>query len=83
MDSIILYLTQGVMLTNKKEARILMYQEPNYMLIKDILYKQGLNLPLLRYLQLKEGKKPLQELHAREYRNHIKSHAMFIRALWL
>ena len=83
IDPILAYPNDGALPADKKEARRILYQATNYTMIDGMLYKRGLSLPLLWCLHLEEGWKVLKELHARVCSNHIKSQALYIRALRL
>ena len=44
------YLRDGVLPTDKKEAKSLMFRAANYTLIDGVLYKRGFSFPYLRCL---------------------------------
>ena len=77
------YLKHGILSQDKKEAKSLMFRAANYTLINDVLYKRGFSSPYLRYLQAKEGKWVLEELHTSECSNHIQAQSLYIKALRL
>ena len=77
------YLKDGVLPTDKKEAKSLMFRAANYTLIDDILYKQGFSFPYLRCLRVEEGIRVLEELHAGECSNHIQAQSLYIKVLCL
>ena len=83
MDPILIYLRDGVLPEDKKDARRILYQATNYTVVDGTLYKQGLSFPLLRCLCPEEGKKVLEELYAEVYNNHIRSQALYVHALRL
>ena len=55
------YLKDGVLPTDKKEAKSLMFRAANYTLIDDVLYKRGFSFPYLRCLRVDEGIRVLEE----------------------
>lgn len=83
MDPILAYLSYGIFPVEKKEARKVLCKAVNYTLVDGMLYKEGLNLSLLRCLRPKEGRKVLHDLHTKNCSNHIKNQALYVRALWL
>ena len=83
MDPILAYLRDEALPADKKEARQILYRAANYILVEGTLYKWGLSLLLLQCLHPEEGKKVLEELHARVCSNHIKSQVLHICALRL
>ena len=83
MDLIVTCLKDRVVPANRKEVIKLMYQATNCTLIDNILYKRGMSLPLFRCLWPEERKRVLEELHAEECSNHIRSQSHYVRALRL
>ena len=83
IDPFVTYLRDGVLPTCRKEAKRVLYQATQYTLIDGTLYKRGLSSPLLRCLRPDEGKKVLEELHAGMCSNHVRSQALYVRALRL
>ncbi|XP_062080822.1 uncharacterized protein LOC133785619 [Humulus lupulus] len=67
---IISYLKDGVVPTDKREARRLVYKAVRYTLIDGILYKRGFSVPLLRCVGEEEAVKVLYEIHEGECGNH-------------
>ncbi|XP_062075042.1 uncharacterized protein LOC133779056 [Humulus lupulus] len=67
---IIDYLKDGVVPTDKREARRLVYKAARYTLVDGILYKRGYSVPLLRCVDEEEAVKVLYEIHEGECGNH-------------
>ncbi|XP_062114210.1 uncharacterized protein LOC133825260 [Humulus lupulus] len=69
-NPIISYLKDGVVPTDKREARRLVYKAARYTLVDGILYKRGFFVPLLRCVDEEEAVKVLYEIHEGECGNH-------------
>ncbi|XP_062075476.1 uncharacterized protein LOC133779539 [Humulus lupulus] len=69
-NPIISYLKDGVVPTDKREARRLVYKAARYTLVDGILYKRGFSMPLLRCVDEEEVVKVLYEIHEGECDNH-------------
>ncbi|XP_062100058.1 uncharacterized protein LOC133805927 [Humulus lupulus] len=67
---IIDYLRDGVVPTDKREARRLVYKAAWYTLVDGILHKRGFSVPLLRCVNEEEAVKVLYEIHEGECGNH-------------
>ncbi|XP_062075224.1 uncharacterized protein LOC133779256 [Humulus lupulus] len=67
---IIDYLKDGVVPTDKREARRLVYKAARYTLVDGVLYKRGFSVPLLRCVDEEEAMKVLYEIHEGECGNH-------------
>ncbi|XP_062075487.1 uncharacterized protein LOC133779553 [Humulus lupulus] len=67
---IIDYLKDGVVPTDKREARRLVYKAARYSLVDGVLYKRGFSVPLLRCVDEEEAMKVLYEIHEGECGNH-------------
>lgn len=79
---IIQYLQDKEEPTSKAEAWKLMYKVSYYLLIADVLYKQGHSLPLLRCLDSEEVKYVLREIHEGACRNHFVDQSLSYKVLW-
>ena len=77
------YLKHGIFPADRKEAKILRFRVANFILINGVLYKRGFSFPYLQYLLSEEGIRVLEDLHAREYSNHIQAQSLYIMALRL
>ncbi|XP_062109404.1 uncharacterized protein LOC133820020 [Humulus lupulus] len=67
---IIDYLKDGVVPTDKREARRLVYKAARYTLVDGVLYKRGFSVPLLRCVDEEEAMKVQYEIHEGECGNH-------------
>ena len=63
MDPLVDYLQNGVLPTNKNEARSIRFISTRYILYDDKLYKRGLSAPLLRCVTKEEGTYIMIEIH--------------------
>lgn len=70
-----------VELTSKEEAQKLRYRASHYVLIDNMMYKQGYSLPLLRCLDCEEADYMLKETHERICDNHFTSHLLSHKVL--
>ena len=77
------YLRHGILPTDRKEAKSLMYKVANFILLDGVLYKRGFSFPYLRCLLPEEGIRVLEDLHAGECSNHIQEQSLYIKFLWL
>ena len=55
MTPIVQYLKDGVLLEDKRKARLLRLKAARYTLYDDKLYKIGFSTPLLKYVDLEKG----------------------------
>ena len=67
------YLRHGILLTDRQEAKSLMYKAVNFILIDGVLSKRGFLFPYLQCLLPEEGIRVLKDLHAKECTNHIQA----------
>ena len=71
MTPLLDYLRHGILSTDRKEAKSLMFRVANFILIDGVLYKRGFSFPYLRCLLPKERIRVLEDLHAGQCSNHI------------
>ena len=71
MTPVIHYLKDGVLPEDKEKARLLRLKATRYTLYDDQLYKRGFSTPLLKCVDLEQGKHILQEIHDRICNNHV------------
>ena len=70
MTSIIAYLRDGRLPEEREEAKKLRIGSTKYVLIDEVLYKQGFSQPYLRCLALDKANFVLREIHEGAYGNH-------------
>ncbi|XP_062086355.1 uncharacterized protein LOC133792464 [Humulus lupulus] len=70
VDPIMKYLRDGALLTDKREARRLVYKSAQYTLVDGVFYKRGFFVSLLRCVDEEEAMKVLYEIHEGECGNH-------------
>ena len=70
MTPIVVYLKDGRLQEDKNEARKLKIRAAKYVLIDEVLYKQGFSHPYLRCLSLDESNYLLREVHEGACENH-------------
>jgi len=70
MTSIVIYLKDGRFPEDKVEARKLRIRVAKYVLIDEVLYKQGFSQPYLRCLALDESNYVLRKVHEEACGNH-------------
>ncbi|XP_024039539.1 uncharacterized protein LOC112098145 [Citrus clementina] len=63
MESIIRYLKDGDLPSDKSEARRLKYKAARYCLIQDTLYRRGFTIPYLKCLESNEAEYVMREIH--------------------
>ena len=76
MTPIIVYLKDGRLPEDKDEARKLRIKAAKYVLIDEVLYKQGFSQPYLRCLAPDESNYVLREVHEKAYGNHSGARAL-------
>ena len=76
MTPIVLYLKDGRLLKDKNEARKLRIRAAKYVLIDEVLYRQGFSQPYLRCLAPNESNYVLREVHEGACRNHSRARAL-------
>lgn len=64
MTPVVEYLTNGILPSNKTEARRIKRQAPTFTMMDGILYKKGYALSYLRCVNSEDGLKLLKEAHA-------------------
>ena len=76
MTPIVVYLKDGRLQEDKNEARKLKIRAAKYVLIDEVLYKQGFSHPYLRCLSLDESNYLLREVHEGACENHSGARAL-------
>ena len=76
MTPIVLYLKDRRLLKDKNEARKLRIKAAKYVLIDEVLYRQGFSQPYLRCLAPDESNYVLREVHEEACRNHSGARAL-------
>ena len=76
MTPIIVYLKDGRLPEDKDEARKLRIKAAKYVLIDEVLYKQGFSQPYLRCLAPDESNYVLREVYEGAYGNHSGARAL-------
>ena len=76
MTLIVVYLKDGRLLEDKDEARKLKIKAAKYVLIDEVLYKQGFSQPYLRCLASDKSNYLLREVHEGACENHSGARAL-------
>ena len=76
MTPIVVYLKDGRLLEDKDEARRLKIRATKYVLIDEVLYKQGFSQPYFRCLALDKSNYLLREVHEGACENHSEARAL-------
>ena len=76
MTPIVVYLKDGRLLEDKDEARRLKIRATKYVLIDEVLYKQGFSQPYLRCLAPDKSNYLLREVHEGACENHSEARAL-------
>ena len=76
MTLIVVYLKDGRLLEDKDEARKLKIKAAKYVLIDEVLYKQGYSQPYLRCLVPDKSNYLLKEVHKGACENHSGARAL-------
>ena len=76
MTPIVLYLKDRRLPEDKDEARKLRIRAAKYVLIDEVLYRQGFSQPYLRCLAPDESNYVLREVHEEACRNHSGARAL-------
>ena len=63
MDPILLYIRDGILPEDRKQARKLKCRAARYTMLDGVLYRRGFTLPLLRCLDVEEADYVLREIH--------------------
>ena len=79
--SIVCYLKEGWLLEDKTKARKMKIKAARFVLIDDVLYRQGYSLPYLRCASLEEEDYVLCEIHERICGNHARPRSLVGKAL--
>ena len=79
MTLIIQYLKDGVLLEDKRKAKLLRLKAACYTLYNDQLYKIGLSTPFLKCIDIEKGNHILQEIHKGVYGNHARGNPWLTR----
>ena len=70
MTPVIQYVKDGVLLEDKRKAKLLRLKVVHYTLYDDQLYKRGFSTPLLKCVDLEKGNHILEEIYEGVYGNH-------------
>ena len=81
MDPILLYIRDGILPEDKRQARKLKCRAARYMLLDRVLYCRGFTLPLLRCLDDEEADYVLREIHEGICGNHSGVRTLTFKAL--
>ena len=76
MTLIVVYLKDGRLLEDKDKARKLKIKAAKYVLIDEVLYKQGFSQPYFRCLALDKSNYLLSEVHEGACENHSGARAL-------
>ena len=76
MTPIVVYLKDGRLPEDKDEARKLKISAAKYVLIDEVLYKQGFSQPYLRCLAPNKSNYLLKEVHEGACENHLGARAL-------
>ena len=81
MTRIIRYLKEGWLPEDKAKARKIQIRVTRFVIIDDVLYRQGYSLLYLRCLNSEEADYVLREIHEGIYRNHARARSLVGKAL--
>ena len=81
MQSIIRYLRNGDLSSDKSETRRLKYKVARYYLIEDTLYRRGFTFPYLKCLGDEQAEYVMREIHEEIYGNHYRAQSLAQKAL--
>ena len=81
MTPIVRYLKEGWLLKDKTEVRKIQIRATCFVIIDDVLYKQGYSLPYLKYANSKEADYVLREIHEGICGNHAGTRSLGGKAL--
>ena len=79
IDDIVVYLKEDKLPEDQDLVRRVRYYAEHYLLLNDKLYKRGVLTPLLRFLNDKEAKEVLSEIHDGVCGNHARGSPSHIR----
>ncbi|XP_059669410.1 uncharacterized protein LOC132314582 [Cornus florida] len=82
-DPIIRYIKDGVLPTDRAEARKVKMWAARYMLIKGVLNKRSFSIPYLRCVSSEEADYILREIHLGVCRNHAEGRSLTNKAIRL
>ena len=83
MTPIIRYLKEGWLPENKAKARKIHIRAARFVIIDDVLYRQGYSLPYLRCANSKEADYVLYEIHEGVCGNHAEARSLVGKVLRL
>ena len=81
MDSILLYICDGILPEDRKQVRKLKCRAARYTLLDGVLYRRGFTLPLLRCLDDEEENYMLREIHEGICDKHLGARTLAFKAL--
>ena len=81
MDPLVKYLKNGVLPTNKNEARSIRFRTARYIIYDDKLYKHELLAPLIRCVTNEEATYIMREIYEGICGNHAEGQALAHKAL--
>jgi len=81
MTPIVRYLKEGWLPADKAKARKIQIKAARFIIIDDVLYKQGYSLPYLRCASSEKADYVLCEIHERIYGNHAGARSLAGKAL--
>ena len=81
MDLILLYIRDGILIEDIKQARKLKCRAARYTVLNGLLYYRGFTLPLLRYLNVEEADYVLREIQEGICSNHSRVRSLAFKAL--
>ena len=81
MTPIVCYLKQGQLREDRNEARKVLIGATRFVIIDDVLYRQGYSLPYLWCANKEEANYVLQEIHKGIYGNHAEAWYLVEKAL--
>ena len=80
MILIVCYLKEGWLPKDKAEARKIQIRVTRFVIIDDLLYKQGYSLPYLKCTNSEKANYVLREMHEKVCENHARARSLARKA---